>query len=545
MNKTIIINISGVIFHIEEDAYEMLKKYIVEIKTHFSNYQDNLEIINDIENRIAEMLSEVLLNNNKQVIIETDVELIITKMGKASDFETEEEENFKSIVEETNFSKKLFRDTEDRIIGGVCSGIAHYFDVEAKWIRIAFVVLFLFFGFGLLPYLLLWIVMPQAKTRTERMEMKGEKINLQAFQKNIEDELEAVKLNFNTAKKNIPAIGNIGGFIRTIILGLANFLGKTGKIILKIFGVFVIIVISILIITAFIMLLVFLGYAGNTDVATIFPLNIVIPELRPALYICAFLVIFIPLLSVLFFGLRVLFNNRTITKTVSFSLLMTWILALAVGTFCIAKNATEFKEEASYSESVNLKTNANNTYILKSGQERTIQEKISKDGNTDRIITITGNDRDFDTPNNVELTLKVSENTTPTLVKTFSARGKNFNTALENAYNIDYYYQQKDSVLTFDWQSALKGFGLWRSQKVEIKLQIPANSTLLIERNLANKFLRYQMNECIDGATSEYIKVTVTKDGFVCKKTDEAIERQKEYNERYDKNEEVESYVTF
>jgi|SRR6476646_3476341 len=126
MNKTIIINISGVIFHIEEDAYETLKKYMNAIKAHFASYQDNFEIITDIENRIAEMLNEILVSGNKQVIITEDVQLVIAKMGNPSEFESEDSDYQTEESAHQSFNKKLFRDIDDRILGGVCSGIGHY-----------------------------------------------------------------------------------------------------------------------------------------------------------------------------------------------------------------------------------------------------------------------------------------------------------------------------------------------------------------------------------------------------------------------------------
>ena len=180
MNKTIIINISGVIFHIEEDAYEMLKNYMNGIKKHFATFQDHLEIITDIENRIAEMFTELLTIEKKQVIINEDVATVISKMGSPADFGDETESSFTEdqANEENHQQRKLFRDIDDRVIGGVCAGIGHYFGIEARWIRVAFFVLFIFYGFGLLPYLLLWIVMPKAISRTEKMEMRENKSSI-------------------------------------------------------------------------------------------------------------------------------------------------------------------------------------------------------------------------------------------------------------------------------------------------------------------------------------------------------------------------------
>src|SRR5476649_88389 len=115
MNKTIIININGIVFHIEEDAYEILKSYMTDVKRHFSNSADSLEITTDIENRIAEMFSETLEKENKQVIVEQDVKSVIEQMGTVSDFEHAEDDG-NADANPLNYAtatRRLFRDPDD------------------------------------------------------------------------------------------------------------------------------------------------------------------------------------------------------------------------------------------------------------------------------------------------------------------------------------------------------------------------------------------------------------------------------------------------
>ncbi|WP_017260085.1 PspC domain-containing protein [Pedobacter arcticus] len=547
MNKTIIINISGVIFHIEEDAYQLLKSYMDDIKRHFASYKDSFEIVSDIESRVAEMFSEQLLADKKQVIVITDVTEVTTRMGKPADFETEEDNENASNHEPATSTKKLFRDTEDRFIGGVCSGIGHYFGIEAKWVRVSFIVLLIFFGFSILPYILFWIVMPRAITRAEKMEMKGEKINLQSFQKNIEEELNAVKENFKNARKNAPTIEKIIAFIKEVVDKLISILGITGKLAIKFFAIVIMFILGALLTVAFVFLMIFLGYIGSAEVETMFPLNMINEGLRPILLTCAFLVAVIPLISLIFILLRVVFNSRTISRNITLGLAAIWILAVATGTFFIAKISTDFKQEASYSETINLKPNATNIYILRLGDERTIQENFYDDSTSNRIIKITGSDADFDTPDDLDFDLKVADGDLPMLSKTYAARGRNFKQALQNAHKINYYYHQQDSVLTFDYHYGLKDRSLWRSQKVAIKLHIPINSNLLIEKRLANRFFSYELDDCIDEDANDdsLIAITVTKAGFSCKKTAEAIKHEKADNTRRNVNEEVSDTVIF
>ena len=188
MKKNISINISGIIFHIEEDGYDLLKGYLTSINRYFSSYEDSAEIISDIENRIAEIFL-AKLGENKQVITVEDINELIATMGNISDFEAAEADGNASFrryeeplqTEETQHSqqeqktkrnaRKLYRDLKRKLIGGVASGIAHYLSIDPLWIRLAFmatlvdVVYFTSLsGIALVTYCILWVVVPGADT---------------------------------------------------------------------------------------------------------------------------------------------------------------------------------------------------------------------------------------------------------------------------------------------------------------------------------------------------------------------------------------------
>ena len=140
MNKTIIINIHGIVFHIEEDAYEVLKTYMSAVKRHFAYSPDSEEIVTDIENRLAEMFSERLNQDHKQVIILSDVMFVTDRMGNVNDFNIDDDQPVRLMDSTYKAEKKLFRDTEDSVISGVSAGIAHYFGIEPKWIRLLAII---------------------------------------------------------------------------------------------------------------------------------------------------------------------------------------------------------------------------------------------------------------------------------------------------------------------------------------------------------------------------------------------------------------------
>ncbi len=195
MKKTLNINIRGIVFNIDEDAYQKLNNYLAEINRYYKNKPGYEDIVNDIENRIVELFQEKV-DNKKQVITITDVEDIIGILGHPTDFERELQDDAPPMGNQRSYSgggKRLFRDPDNRVIGGVCSGLGHYFRTDPVWFRLAFVLAVIFAGTGILLYLILWIVLPPARTTTDRLNMQGEPINISNIEKSVKEEMHEVK----------------------------------------------------------------------------------------------------------------------------------------------------------------------------------------------------------------------------------------------------------------------------------------------------------------------------------------------------------------
>jgi phage shock protein PspC (stress-responsive transcriptional regulator) len=203
MKKTYTINISGTVFHIEEDAYEKLNNYITGLKQHFGNDEEGLEIIADIEARIAEIFIGKR-TAEKEVITSDWVDEIIKTMGIPE--ELEEEATTGSSASDKK-KKRLYRDPDHKIIGGVCGGLAAYFNMDPVIMRLIFVFFFLLNGLGLLIYIILWIAVPEAKTTAQRLEMRGEEVNIDNIEKWIKKEYQEIeksvkKINWGKKSKN-------------------------------------------------------------------------------------------------------------------------------------------------------------------------------------------------------------------------------------------------------------------------------------------------------------------------------------------------------
>ena len=193
MKKTLNINIKGIIFHLDEDAYNKLNKYLDEINNHFRNKKGREEIINDIENRLTELFQQKL-NDKKQVITIEDVDEVIGTMGHPSDFDEDSEDDDTTAPQSrAKGHKRLFRNVEDRMLGGVCSGLGAYFNIDTVWVRIAFLIALVFAGGSILVYLVLWIVIPPARTVTEKLEMKGDPVTISNMEKAFKEEMNEKK----------------------------------------------------------------------------------------------------------------------------------------------------------------------------------------------------------------------------------------------------------------------------------------------------------------------------------------------------------------
>lgn len=221
MNKTVTCNIAGLVFHIEEQAYEMLSNYLSSLKNRLSKSADADEIVEDIEARIAELFSNSI-SNRQEVILEKNVEDVIAALGKPEEFllddEDMEQENFTSSTDKSsNYSnekseKTLMRDTENGVIAGVCSGVAAYIGWDVVFVRILFLLALFLTGFGFIVYIVLWLAAPEAQTSTDRLRMRGKPINVDTISEEVQRAAERLEHYASSpkAKKNLDKIKSKG-----------------------------------------------------------------------------------------------------------------------------------------------------------------------------------------------------------------------------------------------------------------------------------------------------------------------------------------------
>ena len=198
MKKTFTANLAGTVFHIEEDAYDQLQRYLANIRAKFSGSAEAGEIMADIEARIAELFTERL--QGRQAVSTADVDHVKQVMGQPEDYVDGEDAGGGSFRTEEGTGgaprrhKRLYRDPEDKKLAGVLSGLGHYFGIDPLWLRIAFLVLVLAgWGFPAIFYIALWVLVPEALTAAEKLEMHGEPVTVDNIKRMFEEGAERVK----------------------------------------------------------------------------------------------------------------------------------------------------------------------------------------------------------------------------------------------------------------------------------------------------------------------------------------------------------------
>lgn len=342
MKKTINISIGQMAFIAEEDAYLELESYLNRIKTHFKGFADSVEIVTDIEARMAD---QFLVKAGPEKIINLEmVNEIISIMGSPSQFGENNEQSGsgeKYQNEPKAFGKKFMRNGDDVVIAGVASGIGAYFGIDPIWIRLGFVLLALSSGFGILLYILLWVILPEAKTDTEKMQMRGEPINLKNVEAVVKERVEEFK------KKDTSKIKNF----------VAAFAGKLAFVVKKLVWVIVKILALALTLASIILLGVLLFSTAtlifNPDSRYIdFPLSqIATGSAYYAAIISGFFVAFVPVMFLVLLGTSLLGSKSSFTKLGSISLAILWVVAVAIFANMVIKLGPNI--ESAYANSQN------------------------------------------------------------------------------------------------------------------------------------------------------------------------------------------------
>ncbi|GHV64938.1 hypothetical protein FACS1894199_04390 [Bacteroidia bacterium] len=319
MKNVIKVSIGNIAFTLEEEAYKALSDYLKEVQEHYKSHTNGNEIIEGIEERIADLLSERV--QVEAVVSVSVINDIIHVLGRTDDIDQETENEAGDSEKSEKKTRKLYRNPDDKIIGGVLGGIAVYLKIDATFLRIGYVLVTIFswsfikihhFPFGfffsipflVLLYILLWLIIPKAKTVKQRCAMHGESLNIENIEKNLED--------FSTRISD--AVKDTAGFWHL----LGNIISKALGSILVVGGIAGIVTCTVLTIS-------FLSWnLGNN----ILPIFFTSPLAIYFLKIFVTLTLFLPFIWMLYTGIQLLFGFKSPKWRPALCLFLLWVLSL-------------------------------------------------------------------------------------------------------------------------------------------------------------------------------------------------------------------------
>ncbi len=487
MNKTVNINLGGMFFHIDEDAYQKLTRYFDAIKRSLSNSNGQDEIIKDIEMRIAELIMEKQ-TSDKQVIHVKQVDEIIAIMGQPEDYRIEGEEADNA---NTSFdfapkkSRKLYRDTEKGMLGGVCTGLGHYFGIDPVWIRIIFVFLLLVYGTGFIPYIVLWAVMPAAVTTAEKLEMTGEPVNISNIERKVREEFENVSEKFRNADYD-----KMGKQVKTGAERVASNIGEAFsgvfKVIAKILGA-IIVVFSAMVSFGLIVALFTVGTTSFFEVPIVKYAESVNYTDFPmwAIIILAFLAIAIPFFFLFILGLKLLVSNlKPIANGVKYSLLAIWIIAIAVLSGWGIKQATETAETGKDVLKQEIALQPTDTLYVKFAYNDYYAKDVDSRSNFE--LTQDEKGKEVIYSNDVSLEIHKTDEKKPYIQIEKKADGKTLSDAKQRAEKISYGFKVDGNRIVLDNYLLADPASKLRHQRVEIHLYLPEGLLLKPDSSLQN-----------------------------------------------------------
>lgn len=327
MHKTVSASIGSTLFAVEESAYAALDAYLDSIRAHFAASPDADEIVADIENRIAEEFAEAL-GSKRKVILRKDVDAVIARMGTVEDFRDFDGAAPSGAPTDRSAARpvRLYRDADDQVLGGVCAGIAKYFSIDPIVVRLAFALSVFIGGFGVVLYILLWILLPEAKTAAEKVEMTGGRVTLSAIQRRIEEVVPP--------EKRQGIVGRAARFpfvvIGAVLRGIGRFLRAVLPIAARIVGLGILVGAAIAMAVGTFVFFAILINPGSPYIG--FPLLQTVGwSSYVALLSAGYFAVLLPLLLALLVGISLVLLRNAVTPLVGGGIFAAWLVAIVAG----------------------------------------------------------------------------------------------------------------------------------------------------------------------------------------------------------------------
>ncbi|MEP2937215.1 MAG: PspC domain-containing protein [Gilvibacter sp.] len=546
MNKTVNINLAGSFFHIDEDAFAKLTRYLEAIKRSFSDPQGRDEIIRDIEARIAELFDEKI-ESHSQVISVKELDEVIAIMGQPEDYMVDEEifDDAPKASRSRSYSsnhKQLFRDIDNKFIAGVSAGLGHYLGIDTIWVRLLWILLTIFSsGFFLVVYIIFWVLVPKAESTADKIRMQGDAINIENIEKKIRDEYERVAdkvkdVDFDEVTDKVTKKTN--GFFET----LGNIFLMFFKVFFKFIGI-ILIIAALSTLVSLIVGLFSIGTIGFWETNWMDYVHAVNTTGAP-LWVLSLLVLFavgIPFFVLFLLGLKILIPNiKSIGTPAKIVLGVIWFASIIILGILSIKQGTQIASEGTITitealpvqtgDTIRLSMLSNETYEYRAYRGGGFEIKHDEDGN--KVIY----------SNDVRLIVRSTSEAQGRMVIEKSANALEYQEARNLAQGIEYGYQITDGELKLNGYLVTPYAEKYRDQEVQIVVYLPVGTVLYASNNTRSFHSNdsYYDDILIRGDEEEYLEVQRGK--TVCltcpeeEKTETRTTTKRSYSDDWDDN---------
>ena len=480
MNKTLAVNIGGYAFNIEEQAYQQLKNYLDAIAQHFRNNAGKDEILADIEARLAELFTE-RLSGARNVVTPTDVTEVIAIMGKPEDYGDAEDEPSEASTTASgtrNENRSFYRDSEDAIIGGVAAGLSHSFGWDPIVLRIVFVLLAVFGGAGIPIYIVLWIVMPEARTTAEKLRMKRSKINVDNISKAVNESFESVKESVNS-KRTRDGMDQLAG-------GLGSFFGLIGRMLRILVGL--------------IMLFLGIGLAVTAIVGVVgVLLGTHVPPMLTSGFLESYfflnrgwfvlsivgliLISIVPIFGLLYSGIRLLLNVQSTRKGVGIVTSVLFTLGVTICAVSAIFHVREFSQREVITTTDMFSQIQSDTLFIAVNDDKYWHTGLRH--HKDNHISMVKSDGDDIVFGHSLLRFRTTADSNYSVQIQRNSNGRSVNDAIANAREISYSYALVGDTLHLDPVFKVPGFMKFKNQELTVTVNIPNGKSIRTSPSIA------------------------------------------------------------
>ncbi|KPL12746.1 MAG: hypothetical protein AMS23_10550 [Bacteroides sp. SM1_62] len=500
MKTTVKINLSGQIFTLDDDAYQALKDYLDAISKRFRDMEEGAEIISDIESRIAELFQSKI-SDKKEVITIEDVNDVIGIMGQPEDFLEEEgmEDEAGRSYAQGRKSRKYYRDGDNAIFGGVCAGLGAYFGIENWLMRLLWVIFFFATGGGLMfiLYIVLWIAVPKAMTAAEKLEMRGKRVTVSNIEKTVREEYETVKENVKEGYEKVKTSKELKK-TKNVMDEIFQVIGQIVLVFLKI----------ILFIIGFVLIIGGLAVLMSLSIAfffrdSVFPTEIFgsplhsfneifgilgDPTSMTLISIALFFTIVIPLIALIYAGIKMMFRFKANDKMIGLTAFVLWIISVVFLVSMAAFEGWNFNAYGRISTTENLDTFSSDTLVVRMVSDPGIEGfnddwYFSYDDSWNMIST---EDRFY---GKIDLDVAPGDFTDYEISVRKNSQGRDRAQASINAGTLEYDWDQQENTLLLNPYFSLKKNYKWRTPGTKVTIMVPQGKYIRLDNN-TRYFLR-------------------------------------------------------